>query len=312
MNRRPFQLAIALLWLALPLVAFQYWRVWDQLPARTATHFNAAGQPNGWMSRAVSLEFGIGVMAFLLLVFTPILWVISRRTIDKFAWAFLGFCGVVAGFVTAGNQQVIAYNLRGTPIHVEPLLIIIPAAVVILSIFYLGSKRGHPLPSSEVLAEATHSGRAWTALFAPAVLGPLMAARLIPIGAVRISMALVAAVLFTALAMAWSGFRYRFLRHGVEIRTLGYRLRSIPRQQIVSYAAEAWNPLGGYGIRGIGDNRAFVWGNRVVHIKTTNGDVYLGHSDPDRILRDLDLVTGQVPTNLELGSGNSAAQSAGS
>ena len=86
------------------------------------------------------------------------------------------------------------------------------------------------------------------------------------------------------------GISHERQHHGVEVRTLGYRLRSIPRQNILSYAAEAWNPLGGYGIRGIGNNRAFVWGNKVVHIKTTNGEVYLGHSDPQRIVRDLDLV----------------------
>jgi hypothetical protein len=295
MNRRPFQLAIALLWLALPLVAIQYWRVWEQLPVRMATHFNAAGQPNGWMSRDVALEFGVGMMAFLLLVFTPILWAISRWGVDRFAWAFLGFCAVVAGFVAVGNQKVIDYNLSGTPIHIEPLLIVIPAAIVILSVFYLGSKRGASLPSSEVIVEEAHSGRAWTAVFVPALLGPLMAIRLIPIAAVRISMALVAIVLFAALAMAWTGFRYRFLQHGVQVSTLGYRLRSIPRQQILSYAVEAWSPLRGYGIRGVGNSRAFVWGNKVVHIKTTNGDVYLGHSDPDRIVRDLDLVTGHRP-----------------
>jgi len=48
--------------------------------------------------------------------------------------------------------------------------------------------------------------------------------------------------------------------------------------------------LRGYGIRGIGKTRAYVWGNKVVHIKTTNGDVFLGHSDPQRIVCDLDRV----------------------
>lgn len=295
MNRRPFQFAIALLWLTLPLVAIQYWRVWDQLPVRMATHFNAAGQPNGWMSREVALEFGIGMMIFLLAVFTPILWVLSRREVDKFAWAFLGFCAVVAGFVAVGNQKVIEYNLTGAPIHIEPLLIIVPAAIVILMVFYLGSKRGEALASSEVIAEETHSGRAWAAVFALPMLGPLAAIRLIPIPAVRVSMGLIALVLFASLAMAWTGFRYRFLQHGVEITALGYRLRSIPRSQIVSYAPEAWGPLRGYGIRGIGNSRAFVWGNKVVHIKTANGDVYLGHSDPQTIVRDLDLVMSYSP-----------------
>jgi len=122
----------------------------------------------------------------------------------------------------------------------------------------------------------------------------------------------VALVLFGALAMAWSGFHYRFLRHGVEIRTLGYRLRSIPRQQIVSYAAESWNPLGGYGIRGIGNNRAFVWGNKVVCIKMTNGEVYLGHNDPQRILRNLDLITGQHQAQSVSGSVPGSAEFASS
>jgi Protein of unknown function (DUF1648) len=45
----------AMLWLALPLTALQYWSVWDQLPARIATHFGVSGQPNGWMARDTSL-----------------------------------------------------------------------------------------------------------------------------------------------------------------------------------------------------------------------------------------------------------------
>ena len=94
--------------------------------------------------------------------------------------------------------------------------------------------------------------------------------------------------------MAWSGFQYRFLRHGVEIRTLGFRLRSIPKESIVSYSIEPWTFIRGYGIRGIGSTRAYVWCNKVVHIQTSKGEVFLGHSDPERIVRDLDLVTGFV------------------
>lgn len=296
MNRRPFQFAIALLWLTVPLVAFQYWRVWDQLPASMANHFNAAGQPNGWMSREVSAEFACGLMVFLLLVFTIILWAMSR-TLEKFAWAFLGFCAIVLGFVAALNQQVITYNLDGTPIRVAPFLLTIPAGVVALSAFFLGSKRGQALPASEVLVEETHSGRAWALLFVPALLIPLLTLRMMPNNAVRLAVMLIIGVVLAAIAMVWTGFRYRFLQHGLEISALGYRLRSIPRQQILSYAVEGWSPLRGYGIRGLGNNRAFVWGKRVVHIKTTNGEVYLGHSDPDRIVRDLDLVTGQHTTN---------------
>jgi len=132
-------------------------------------------------------------------------------------------------------------------------------------------------------------------VFLPMLVAPFITLRMVPNGAVRLSMILVLPFVFVAVAMVWTGFRYRFLQHGVEITALGYRLRSIPRSQIVSYAAEAWGPLRGYGIRGLGNSRAFVWGNKVVHIKTSNGDIYLGHSDPQQIVRDLDLVMSHSP-----------------
>jgi hypothetical protein len=95
-------------------------------------------------------------------------------------------------------------------------------------------------------------------------------------------------------AHAWSGFRYRFTPSGLEISTLGLRLRSITRDQIARYTVEPWNMLRGYGIRGIGNTRAYVWGNRVVHITTLEGEVFLGHNDPARIVRDLDMLRGHA------------------
>jgi hypothetical protein len=146
----------------------------------------------------------------------------------------------------------------------------------------------------DVLAEETHSGRAWSLIVLLALIGPVIGMGRAPASAVRWSLMLVGLVALGAGAMAWSGFQYRFLRQGVEIRTLGFRLRSIPKQSIVSYSIESWAFLRGYGIRGIGSTRAYVWGNRVVRIRTANGEVFLGHNDPERIVRDLDLVTGVV------------------
>jgi hypothetical protein len=146
----------------------------------------------------------------------------------------------------------------------------------------------------DVLAEETHSGRAWTLIILPALIGPAIAVTLAPTGTVRWPLMLVALLGLFAWAMAWSGFQYRFLQEGVEIRTLGFRLRSIPKQSIVSYSIESWAFLRGYGIRGMGSTRAYVWGKKVVHIRTSNGEVFLGHSDPERIVRDLDMVTGVV------------------
>ena len=99
---------------------------------------------------------------------------------------------------------------------------------------------------------------------------------------------LVLLVLIPSFAMAWNGFHYRFTRHGLEIRVLGFRLKSIPLDHINQYSIDSWNVLGGYGIRGLGNHRAYVWGNKGVRVKTTEGDVFLGHSQPERIVHDLD------------------------
>jgi hypothetical protein len=130
-------------------------------------------------------------------------------------------------------------------------------------------------------------------LLLPAVIGPVIAASMVPVPTVRLAMVLVVAIGTTTLAFALSGFQYRFLKRGVEIRVLGFRLRSIPRDQIQSYQTEPWSGARGYGIRGIGKTRAYVWGNKVVHIKTSNGSIFLGHRDPARIVRDLDKVMGR-------------------
>jgi hypothetical protein len=146
----------------------------------------------------------------------------------------------------------------------------------------------------DVLAEETHSGRAWSLLILLAMMGLVMSLFLARTGAVLWPVILAGMVGLGVFAMAWSGFQYRFLRDRVEIRMLGFRLRSIPRQSIVSYSIEPWTLIRGYGIRGIGRTRAYVWCNQVVHIKTTNGDIFLGHNDPARIVRDLDMVTDVV------------------
>ena len=150
----------------------------------------------------------------------------------------------------------------------------------------------------DVIAVETHSSPRWGLIILLAILGPAASVALVPSAPARVALAAVAVIGLSALAMAWGGFQYRFLRHGVEIRVLGFHLRTISKQAIVSYSIEPWAFLRGYGIRGMGSTRAYVWGNKVVHIKTTNGEVFLGHSDPERIVRDLDRMTGLVRSGL--------------
>ena len=151
-----------------------------------------------------------------------------------------------------------------------------------------------PNSQPEVIAVETHAGRLWAGIILVALLGPALAVASVPVAPARLALALVALVGLFAFAMAWSGFQYCFMPQGLEIRLLGFRLRSIPRSAVLSYAVEPWAFIRGYGIRGLGSTRAYVWCNKVVHIRMSNGEVYLGHDDPERIVRDLDQMMGFV------------------
>ncbi len=291
MNRKFFQYAIALMWLALPLTAIRYWTVWDQLPLRMATHFNAAGQANGWMSREASLQFALGLAIFTLAIFTVVAYVMFKsKTAGIVSWAMLGFFYLITGFIYFANCQVLDYNLAGKPIHLGLEMVLIPGAALILIAIYLGVQRGQVLPAAAPIGEAVHKSTLWAGFMAVVVVVELLFVNRISNGAARLPLVLVSVILLAACALAWSGFHYQFTQAGVVISALGFRLRSIPAGEIEHYNVAAWNPLRGYGIRGVGNLRAYVWGNRGVRIQTSQGVVFLGHDEPERIVHDLDVM----------------------
>jgi hypothetical protein len=289
MNRRWFQFATAVLWLALPLTALRYGLVWHQLPARMATHFAASGEPNGWMPRQVSLYFALGVTAFTL-IFTAIPYAAQKQNhAQPFAAAWLAFSYLATGAIFYINSSVVQHNLTGQPVSITPMLLGLTLAVVVFIGLYL-RLRGKPLPPAAPLAEEVHGSYLWALMFGGfTVLYFSLMASVSAFG-VRAVLFLMGILFLLITAHAWSGFRYHFSPAVLEISTLGFRLRSIPCAEIRGYRIERWNPLRGYGIRGIGRTRAYVWSNQVVRVTTDKGEVFLGHNDPARIVRDLDML----------------------
>jgi uncharacterized membrane protein YciS (DUF1049 family) len=290
MDNKSYRTMTALLWLALPLTAFQFWSVWNQLPARMASHFGAAGRPNGWMSRETLAIFFLVLLTFLLATFT---WVLTRvRKPDALAWSLLTMFYVVMGVLVSVNSAVLKFNLYGHPLNILPeLAIVFVAAFVVIGVA-VGAKRGAVLPRQTAVAEVeeVHASALWAVVFASFTAIELGVIAVIPLPGLRLVMALPALLLLGVTALAWSGFHYRFTSHGIEITTLGFRLRSIPLQNIKAYAIAPWNPLGGYGVRGIGEKRAYVWGNTGVRIMLSDGEVFLGHAEPERIMNDLNAI----------------------
>ena len=269
MDIKTYRVAVGMLWIVLPLTALRYWMVWDLLPARMATHFNGTGQPNGWMTREAALIFPLAMMTFFLLIPTIILSRLKKANVA--AWAVWGFFAVILGVIYWGGESVLEYNLHGTPVQALPALIIVVVAVLLLTGVMIGSTRGAALADDAIVAEEVHASPLWAAIMLIPLAIQLGTMLIVP-NPVRAIMAIVGLIFVATAAFAWSGFQYRFTRAGLEIRTLGFRLRSIPVENIREYSIANWNALRGYGIRGIGDRRAYVWSNKGVLIKTSDGE----------------------------------------
>ena len=283
-----FRAATVLIWAALPAVVVMYASSWNQLHARIATHFDFANHPNGWMSREGSFAFSVFFATLLAVIATGILSRVKKP--DATAWGLLALFYVVEGTLLWAENATIAYNVQGTTVNPGPVLAVGIVAAVVLVVLAFATRRGAKLDKQNIFADETHSSPIFAAVLGLPAVAFLFPIAKIPTVGLKLTLGISMLLMFAGAAMAGSGFHYVFSPAGVEIRTLGFRLRSIPAPEIKSYAVDRWNALGGYGIRGIGEKRAYVWSNRGVRIKTSQGEVFLGHDDPEKIVRDLDFV----------------------
>ncbi|HJS99760.1 MAG TPA: DUF1648 domain-containing protein [Terriglobales bacterium] len=288
MGRTLYRLFSWLLWLGLPVVALRLFTVWDRLPMRLATHFDLAGRPNGWMSPNGFLAFTLVTVTAIAAISIMAAYRASQP--DLSAWTLLGFFYVVVGILYGAADSIVNYNLYGRGVRVAPYLIAGFGSLFVLLVVYIGTRRGPQLPAESLVADEVHASRLWALVLAlPVVLLAVLAAAASNV-TVRLVLVLPIMLLVMAVIMAWSGFHYIFSDSGLEIRTLGFRLRTIPVSQIRNYTVDTWGAAGGYGIRGVGNTRAYVWGKKGVRIHLWDGEVFLGHREPERLVHDLDAV----------------------
>ncbi len=118
MNRSWHKWAILLMWLALPTSAWSYWHVWDQLPARMAVHFDANWQPNGFTTREGAVKMGLGILIFMLVVFTIATLLISYvKPLAILPVLLISY--VAVGFCWFGNYSIVKFNLNAQAAHSE-------------------------------------------------------------------------------------------------------------------------------------------------------------------------------------------------
>lgn len=110
MARNWYKGLVVLMWLALPTSAWNYWHVWDQLPARMAVHFDANWQPNGYTSRQGAFQLGLGIMVVMLVLFT-VATLGSHALKPSAAWPALVISYVVLGVCWYANYSIVNFNL---------------------------------------------------------------------------------------------------------------------------------------------------------------------------------------------------------
>jgi Protein of unknown function (DUF1648) len=126
MNRDWYKAVTWLMWLALPATALNYWRAWDRLPLRMAVHFDADWQPNGYASREGSLMLGLGIMTFMLVVFTLAAHIVRAQKPGS-SWPMLAFFYLTLGILWFANNWIVERNLHAQPAHSELVGSISPA-----------------------------------------------------------------------------------------------------------------------------------------------------------------------------------------
>jgi hypothetical protein len=118
MTRQVYKPLLLLMWLALLTSALNYWRAWDQLPARMAVHFDANWQPNGYTSKEGAVELGLGIMAVILVLFT-VAGLIAHALKPAAAWPMLIVFYVVLAVIWYGNYSIVKFNLNARQVHSE-------------------------------------------------------------------------------------------------------------------------------------------------------------------------------------------------
>lgn len=111
MIRDWYKSLVLLMWIALPMNALNYWRVWDQLPARMAVHFDANWQPNGYTSREGAAMLGMGILATMLVIFT-IAMLASHALKPSSFWPILIISYFVLGVIWYANSTIVDFNLK--------------------------------------------------------------------------------------------------------------------------------------------------------------------------------------------------------
>jgi hypothetical protein len=109
-TKDPFVIGLSALWLTVPATVVNFWRAWDRLPVRLATHFDAEWRPNGWSSREDAMIFVLNVIVAVLVLITAGC-LATRRWKPSGAWPLLIISYPVVAFIVWMLNSIVGRNL---------------------------------------------------------------------------------------------------------------------------------------------------------------------------------------------------------
>ncbi len=114
-----------LFWVGLSLLLG--WLAYPYLPEKVPSHFNAQWQPDGWMSREMTLWFAPGILAALWVILTLCFWLAStergklRLTAENLSLLW-GIRTLLGAFMVAVHAGILAVGLGWLP-NPRPILL---------------------------------------------------------------------------------------------------------------------------------------------------------------------------------------------
>lgn len=283
-------------WVFFAVLVTDIARAYGSLPRVIASHFNAAGAPNGFATKDSVM---VTILVVALLITSLFTFLLSRFSqISGLGWLLMvaEYWGLgVLVMITHGTLEV---GLGETHVLSAPLAVwslIMGTALVIGEAGRISTLRQRAdYEHGQLIAEEVHnSPKAGALLAAISVVAVALPTAVGATGPARFVPAAVGLVMLGSAIWALTGFRYRVTTAGFEIRMLGMPIRFVPAMDIASVTArdcDALKDFGGWGIRGVGKMRAYIWGgNQCVHVRTNDGeDLYLGISDAQRLAHELE------------------------
>lgn len=151
-------LPVLFLSLVLAVITQAFWQH-DRLPERVATHFNLAGQADGWMSRDNQTKAHLGLVLFIAVMLEALArlsprlpdglvnlphrdhWLAPERRAATHAWlaGLIRLIGcVLMAFFLALFHLVYRANLSGTPMLTAPAGLLVGSLLAIIGLLLVG------------------------------------------------------------------------------------------------------------------------------------------------------------------------------